>query len=172
MIPHRELWKAPGARGIYGGTVIAQSLAAAFHTVPESSKNNKYAEYLPHSMHCYFILAGNPDVPILYYVERVREGRSFLTRTVQGRQNGKCIFTTTISFVAVGSGGNTSLRHGWDMPAGVREKLRRILDEEVKSGGASSEEDSANEHQANNWPFTARRLGIGNSEGFHIFDHQ
>ena len=55
-------------------------------------------DFLPHSCHCYFILAGSGSIPILYHVERVRDGRSFATRTVQARQRGKCIFTTTISF--------------------------------------------------------------------------
>lgn len=49
-------------------------------------------------MHCYFILAGNAAVPIVYHVDIVREGRSFQTRSVQARQKGRCIFTTTISF--------------------------------------------------------------------------
>lgn len=49
-------------------------------------------------MHCYFILAGNASIPIIYHVDIVREGRSFHTRTVQARQKGRCIFTTTISF--------------------------------------------------------------------------
>lgn len=71
--------------------VIAQCLAAAQKTVLEDMKI--------HSMHCYFILAGNPSIPVIYYVERVRSGRSFATRTVQARQRGQCIFTTTCSFV-------------------------------------------------------------------------
>ncbi|KAG9500146.1 hypothetical protein J7337_008614 [Fusarium musae] len=84
-------WHPPGARGIYGGAVIAQCLAAAQKTVPET--------FLVHSCHCYFLLAGNSEIPILYHVERVRDGRSYSTRTVQARQKGACIFTTTISFV-------------------------------------------------------------------------
>lgn len=84
-------WQPPGARGIYGGAVIAQCLAAAQKTVPET--------FLVHSLHCYFLLAGSSETPILYHVERVRDGRSYATRTVQARQKGACIFTTTISFV-------------------------------------------------------------------------
>ncbi|KAL8295883.1 hypothetical protein RB597_009072 [Gaeumannomyces tritici] len=87
----RPPWLPPGARGIFGGAVIAMCLAAGQRTVP--------ARFLVHSMHCYFLLAGSADVPILLHVERVRDGRSFATRTVQARQRGRCIFTTTISFV-------------------------------------------------------------------------
>ncbi|KAK7204163.1 thioesterase-like superfamily-domain-containing protein [Myxozyma melibiosi] len=84
------LYKARGARGIFGGNVISQSLMAAIKTVPET--------FQVHSMHCYFLLAGDSSLPVLYFVERIREGKSFCTRTVQARQKGRCIFSTTISF--------------------------------------------------------------------------
>ena len=87
----REAWHPPGARGIFGGVAIAQCIAAGQRTVP--------ADFSIHSCHCYFILAGSSEIPITYHVERVRDGRSFATRTVQARQRGKCIFTTTMSFV-------------------------------------------------------------------------
>jgi acyl-CoA thioesterase 8 len=86
----RPLWHPPGARGVFGGAVIAQCLSAAQKTVP--------SEYSIHSMHCYFVLAGNAEIPITYHVERVRDGRSFITRTVQARQRAKPIFTVTLSF--------------------------------------------------------------------------
>jgi acyl-CoA thioesterase 8 len=62
-------------------------------------------------MHCYFVLAGDATIPVLYYVEHVREGKSFATRTVQARQRGKCIFTTTMSFVRENSGGPKTVNH-------------------------------------------------------------
>lgn len=104
----RPLWHPPGARGIYGGAVIAQCLAAAQKTVPEN--------FLVHSMHCYFVLNGNSEIPIIYHVEHVREGRSFATRTVQARQRGQPIFTTTLSFMREGSGGKQTVQHQADMP--------------------------------------------------------
>lgn len=67
-------------------------------------------------MHCYFVLAGDSEIPILYHVERVRDGRSFITRTVQARQRGRPIFTTTLSFSRVGSGGEKTLTHATTMP--------------------------------------------------------
>ena len=76
----RPLWHPPGARGIYGGAAIAQCLNAAQATIPK--------EFTVHNMHCYFVLAGNSEIPILYQVERVRDGKSFITRTVQARQRG------------------------------------------------------------------------------------
>ncbi|KAI1400657.1 Thioesterase/thiol ester dehydrase-isomerase [Hypoxylon fuscum] len=107
----RELWHPPGARGIYGGAVIAQTLAAAQRTVPP--------DFVVHSYHCFFVLAGDSSVPILYHVERVREGRSFCTRTVQARQRGHAIFTVTCSFVREGSGGAQFAAHAAAMPAGA-----------------------------------------------------
>lgn len=107
----RRQWLPPGARGIYGGAVIAQCLASAQKTVPD--------DYLVHSCHCYFLLAGSDTVPILFHVERVRDGRSFATRTVQAKQKGRCIFTTTVSFVREGSAGKGQVHHATPLPEGV-----------------------------------------------------
>ncbi|KAG8630655.1 hypothetical protein KVT40_002274 [Elsinoe batatas] len=104
----RQLWHPPGARGIYGGAVIAQCLAAAQRTVPET--------FTVHSMHCYFVLAGNADIPVIYHVERVRTGKSYATRTVQARQRGAVIFTVTMSFVRENSGGDKKVEHAVPMP--------------------------------------------------------
>ena len=62
------------------------------------------------------MLAGNSEIPILYHVERVRDGKSFVTRTVQARQRGKCIFTTTLSFMKFGSAGEEMVQHHIPMP--------------------------------------------------------
>lgn len=78
------------------------------HTVPSN--------FAVHSMHCYFVLAGDSEVPILYHVERVRDGRSFITRTVQARQRGRPIFTTTLSFSRIGSGGKKTVEHATVKP--------------------------------------------------------
>lgn len=105
------LWHPPGARGIYGGAAIAQSLSAAQATIPPS--------FVVHSMHCYFVLAGDSEIPIIYEVERVRDGKSFVTRTVQARQRGRCIFTTTLSFMREGSGGEIQAQHQSPVPQDV-----------------------------------------------------
>ncbi|KAI1089345.1 Thioesterase/thiol ester dehydrase-isomerase [Rostrohypoxylon terebratum] len=109
----RELWHPPGARGIYGGAVIAQTLAAAQRTVPD--------DFVVHSYHCFFVLAGDSSIPIVYYVERVREGRSFCTRTVQARQRGHAIFTVTCSFMRERrDDGAPTVTHSAGMPAEAR----------------------------------------------------
>jgi acyl-CoA thioesterase 8 len=89
--------------------VIAQCLAAAQKTVAD--------HFTVHSCHCYFLLAGSGTTPIIFHVERVRDGRSFATRTVQARQRGRCIFTTTISFMREDSGGEKQVRHAAPFPA-------------------------------------------------------
>ncbi|KAK0628202.1 acyl-CoA thioesterase-like protein [Bombardia bombarda] len=104
----RQPWHPPGARGIYGGSVIAMCLAAGQRTVP--------ADFSPHSCHCYFLLAGSGDLPILFHVELVRDGKSFATRTVQARQHGRCIFTTTISFVRQRPSTDQVVSHAYPMP--------------------------------------------------------
>lgn len=92
----RPMWHPPGARGVYGGAMIAMCLAAGQKTVP----NN----FTIHSCHCYFILAGSAEIPVLFHVEKVRDGRSYATRTVQARQRGQPIFTTTMSFTKARAG--------------------------------------------------------------------
>lgn len=86
-------------------------------------------DFLPHSCHCYFLLAGSPVLPILFHVERVRDGRSFATRTVQARQKGRCIFTTTISFAREDTTGKKVVRHAAPLPEGVMESKPADEDE-------------------------------------------
>ncbi|KAF7712127.1 Acyl-CoA thioesterase family protein [Penicillium ucsense] len=137
----RPLWHPPGARGIYGGAAIAQSLSAAMRTVP--------SDFAVHSMHCYFVLAGDSEIPILYHVERVRDGRSFITRTVQARQRGRPIFTTTLSFSRVGSGGEKTLDHAVPMP-------EVPLPQDLVPGTVEALSNSGN------GPFESRKAGIVN----------
>jgi acyl-CoA thioesterase-2 len=82
---------APKNQGprIFGGLVIGQALLAAYRTVETR---------LCHSLHCYFIRPGDPQVPILYEVDRARDGRSFTTRRVTAIQKGEQIFNLAASF--------------------------------------------------------------------------
>jgi acyl-CoA thioesterase II len=75
---------------VFGGQVAGQALVAAGRTVP--------ADRPVHSLHAYFIRPGDPTVPLVYLVERVRDGRSFSTRRVTVVQHGKTIFTLSASF--------------------------------------------------------------------------
>lgn len=86
------LWKPPvtGARGVFGGQMIGQSLAAAAKSVP--------SEMQLHSMHSYFLQKGSMDDAIIYNVNALRDGTSYATRLVTGVQRGKTIFVLTASF--------------------------------------------------------------------------
>ncbi|HEY1737853.1 MAG TPA: acyl-CoA thioesterase domain-containing protein [Acidimicrobiia bacterium] len=77
---------------IYGGQVVAQALRAAALTVE--------APHLPHSLHAYFVRSGDEHRPVLYEVERVRDGRSFTTRQVVAYQQGGAILNLIASFQA------------------------------------------------------------------------
>ncbi|HYF47345.1 MAG TPA: acyl-CoA thioesterase domain-containing protein [Acidimicrobiales bacterium] len=80
----------PWGKRVYGGQVVAQALRAAALTVD--------GPYLTHSLHAYFIRAGDCDEPIRYEVDRLRNGRSFVTRQVVARQSGGAILNLSCSF--------------------------------------------------------------------------
>jgi acyl-CoA thioesterase II len=81
-----------GWQRVFGGQVIGQALVAACRTVED------LADRPPHSLHAYFLLAGDPKVPIIYEVDRIRDGRSFTTRRVVAIQRGRAIFSMSVSF--------------------------------------------------------------------------
>jgi acyl-CoA thioesterase-2 len=74
---------------VFGGQVIGQALYAACKTVEGRQ---------PHSLHAYFLLGGDPSIPIVYEVDRLRDGRSFTTRRVLAIQKGEAIFAMSASF--------------------------------------------------------------------------
>jgi acyl-CoA thioesterase-2 len=94
-----------GWQRVYGGQVIGQALAAACRTLDVTARP-------PHSLHAYFLLGGDPKVPIIYDVERVRDGRSFATRRVVAIQHGEAIFIMSVSF----HGDEPGLEHQAKMP--------------------------------------------------------
>ncbi|MCU1692798.1 MAG: tesB [Frankiales bacterium] len=75
---------------VFGGQVAAQALVAAARTVP--------ADRPVHSLHAYFLRGGDPSIPIVYEVDRIRDGRSFTTRRVVAVQHGQAIFNLQASF--------------------------------------------------------------------------
>jgi acyl-CoA thioesterase II len=91
---------------VFGGQVIGQALVAACRTVEEIVLRP------PHSLHAYFLLGGDPKVPIIYEVERIRDGKSFTTRRVTAIQHGRAIFSMEVSF----HGAEEGLTHQFPMP--------------------------------------------------------
>src|SRR4051812_510638 len=92
---------------VFGGQVAGQALVAAGRTVEPERK--------VHSLHAYFLRPGDPQVPILYEVDRIRDGRSFTTRRVVAIQHGKPIFNLSASFQVEEQG----IDHQLPFPAGV-----------------------------------------------------
>lgn len=88
---------------VFGGQVLAQALMAAGRTVDVG---------LVHSLHSYFLRPGDPNIPILYEVDRIRDGRSFTTRRVVAIQHGRPIFSMSCSFHV----DETSIEHQFEMP--------------------------------------------------------
>jgi acyl-CoA thioesterase-2 len=82
-----------GSGRIYGGQVLAQALVAAGRTLDEGQSVRR-----PHSLHAYFILAGDLAAPVVYQAERLRDGGSFSTRRVTAIQHGRAIFNLSASF--------------------------------------------------------------------------
>ena len=90
---------------VFGGQVAGQALVAAGRTVDPERR--------VHSLHAYFLRPGDPLVPIVYEVDRIRDGRSFTTRRVVAIQHGKAIFNLQSSFQVQESGPE----HQYPMPA-------------------------------------------------------
>ena len=82
----QDMWQR-----VFGGQVVGQALVAACRTVDVEARR-------PHSLHAYFLLPGDPKVPIIYEVDRIRDGKSFTTRRVVAIQHGAAIFTMAVSF--------------------------------------------------------------------------
>ena len=93
-----------GTRYVFGGQVLGQALSAAQQTVE--------ADRGAHSLHAYFLRAGDVDKPIVYNVERTRDGGSFSVRRVTAIQNGQAIFNFSASFQVAEDG----VEHQLSMP--------------------------------------------------------
>ena len=102
-------WTPPGARlpRVFGGQVAGQALVAAGRTVEPDRP--------VHSLHAYFLRPGDPSVPIVYSVDRIRDGRSFTTRRVVAVQHGEAVFNLQASFHVVEPG----VEHAEPAPADV-----------------------------------------------------
>jgi len=94
-----------GWQRVYGGQVLGQALVAASRTVEDETRS-------AHSLHGYFLRPGDVTIPILYSVDRIRDGRSFTTRRVVAVQRGRAIFSMSASFQVAESG----LEHHFDAP--------------------------------------------------------
>lgn len=141
---------ADGRERIFGGHVIAQALLAAYQTVEER---------ICHSLHCYFIRPGDPAAPILYEVDRARDGGSFTTRRVTAIQHGAQIFNLAGSFQVPGEG----VEHQDTMPSVPRAEDLPLDEEENHDGWPIEmrrvERDGGMRPFQNNWMRALEPLG-------------
>jgi len=107
---------------IYGGQVLGQSIIAAERTMPEGR--------VPHSMHGYFLRAGDASQGLTFAVDRIHDGRSFSTRRAQAYQNGVPIFSMIASF----QDGNPGIEHAEPMPEGIPDPEDLARDEDLSEG--------------------------------------
>jgi acyl-CoA thioesterase-2 len=117
--------RSPATSGqrVFGGQVAGQALIAAGRTVPEDRR--------VHSLHAYFLRPGDPSVPIVYEVDRIRDGRSFTTRRVVAVQHGRAIFNLSASFQIDEAG----VEHQGGMPdAPAPESLPTVAQRMVAAG--------------------------------------
>jgi len=135
----------PGRTRLFGGQVAAQALVAAGRTVE--------GDRPPHSLHAYFLRGGDPDHPVIYTVDPIRDGGSFTTRRVVAQQNGKAIFSTGVSFHAREPG----FDHAEPMPTNLpdpdalpswRERARELGDRVPKEFRAWLEREHAIEFRS------------------------
>src|SRR5206468_10548291 len=113
---------------VFGGQVAGQALVAAGRTVDDDNQ--------VHSLHAYFLRPGDPTVPILYEVDRIRDGRSFTTRRVVAIQHGRAIFNLAASF-QIDEPGPT---HQAEMPdAPEPESVPTLLERREAAGLENSE---------------------------------
>ncbi len=105
---------------IFGGQVAAQSLVAASRTVSD----------LPaHSLHGYFLRPGDPTTPVVFTVDRIRDGKAVVTRHVVARQRGKAIFNMSVSFQVEERG----YEHQMEMPAAPDPEMLATRDQLVRN---------------------------------------
>jgi acyl-CoA thioesterase-2 len=117
----------------FGGQVAAQALMAAGRTVEVGAV---------HSLHSYFLRPGDPSIPILYEVDRIRDGRSFTTRRVVAIQHGRAIYNMQASFHV----DEQSIEHQFVMPAVPGPETIRRLDERIEDEGGNIDEWFKRQH--------------------------
>ena len=140
-----------GRDRIFGGQVMAQALVAAYRTVEGRSA---------HSFHSYFIRPGDPRTPILYQVDRIRDGQSYTTRRVVAIQNGEAIFHFEASFCVAEEG----LSH--QIPAEVpSEPEGSLYEDEIRAELARHAPAIQRDDRRFDLPIELRAIG-----GLHLFD--
>ncbi len=142
-----------GSPQVFGGQVLGQALTAASRTVPDRQV---------HSLHAYFLRAGDVNAPIVYEVDRARDGRSFTNRRIVAIQHGQQIFNMTASFQVHEDG----LEHQFPMPdVPPPEGIPDIT--EIRAA-AESMPRKVRDFLSRRRPFHMRLAGLGSSDDGRI----
>ncbi|MGB3625317.1 MAG: acyl-CoA thioesterase II [Henriciella sp.] len=141
-------WEAERPR-VFGGQVIAQALASAYRTVKEDRQC--------HSLHAYFIRPGDPKIPIVYEVDRSRDGGSFTTRRVVAIQHGQQILNMSASFHVHEDGWD----HQHDMPEVKQPEALKSRDE-FREKIKDKLPEEAQKHWSRPQPFDMKEIGAMN----------
>ena len=136
-----------GWQRVFGGQVIGQALVAASRTVP--------AGRAAHSLHAYFLRPGDPAIPIVYEVDRIRDGKSFVTRRVVAIQHGKPIFSMSASFQAE----ETGLDHQTAMPQ-VPAPAALMSEDELRKMFLERAPEEVKAYWRRERPFELRPVGL------------
>src|SRR6476659_9128894 len=152
-----------GWQRVFGGQVIGQALVAACRTVDVAGRP-------PHSLQCYFLIGGDPKVPIIYEVDRIRDGKSFTTRRVVAIQHGQAIFTLMVSFHSDEPG----LEHQAPMPQ-VPPPEELPSEAEIRARVLPNMPDAVQRYYKSERPIELRPveykryLGQKTENGFHVW---
>jgi acyl-CoA thioesterase II len=132
---YRGRQPATDRQRVFGGQVAAQALIAATRSTDPA--------YVVHSLHSYFLLPGDTSVPIIYEVERIRDGRSFHTRRVVARQRGRSIYYLTANFHLTEDGFEHQDRMPEVIPPGGAPSLLTLMGEATGADPAELEKEWA-----------------------------
>jgi acyl-CoA thioesterase-2 len=135
---------------LFGGQVAAQSLVAAGRTVEDRA---------PHSLHSYVLRPGDPKVPVVFTVDRIRDGSSFTTRRVVAQQRGKAIFNASVSFHKVEEG----FTHSDDAPEAPDPESLPTWQERARQAGDKVPKE------ARSWLEAERAIDQRSTRGMALF---
>ena len=145
-----------GWQRVFGGQVIGQALVASSRTVENRT---------PHSLHANFLLPGDPKVPIIYEVDRIRDGTSFSTRRVVAIQHGRAIFSMAASY----HNAEWGLEHQVAMPA-VPPPEQLPTESETRADFMASLPEPVRRYYERERPFELRPIEVGRYTGQKLAD--
>ncbi|ODV65071.1 hypothetical protein HYPBUDRAFT_158641 [Hyphopichia burtonii NRRL Y-1933] len=116
---HKLLLPVPGARGVYGGHMVAQTLLVGIELAPG---------FIPELFHAYFVKPGKPKIPMSYRVTKLHEGNTITQRWIEAHQEGKVVFNAMIAFIKPGTRRKTEKIEFQQAPTRLYNEYKNIDD--------------------------------------------